>query len=171
MNILGFVFIGLKEDAALTAGFGGGNSCYLFFNYILTSIVGDCMSIYVSKLYGQKRYSDMPIYFWRATFLNFVILLIGVAFFIRLDLVLLAINFSPEQSQIAHKMILWMIPALIVQAFTQIMNNYIISADVDRPIHMLNFVLTVVIFTSAYPLIVLADLDVIGFSLLRLVYE
>jgi len=110
MNILGFIFIGWK-GTGYTAGFGIGNACYLFFSYILTTVVGDCMSIYVSKLFAQKRYSEMGAYFFRAMFLNFVILLFGLAFFIRLDLVLQAINFSKFQSELAHKMMLWMVPS------------------------------------------------------------
>ena len=170
-NIVGFILIGLKNDTALTAGFGVGNSCYLFFNYVLTVIASDCMSVFLSRFYGQKNWLQVRLSFWRGLFLSLVILLIGVAFFIRLDLVLLSINFNEAQSNIAHKMMLWLIPAQIVQAFTENMRNYVISLDIDRPMNWLNGAAFLTIPIASYPLMISADLDVVGFSLLRLIYE
>ena len=51
------------------------------------------------------------------------------------------------------------------------MKNYVISANIDKPMNWLNIASIVVIFASGIPLMWFADLDVVGFSLMRLAYE
>ena len=104
------MLIGLKNDAELSAGFGIGISCYNILYYVLLTIGSDCMSVFLSRFYGQKNLLKVRLSFWRGLFLSLIILLISLAFYIRLDLVLMSINFSEAKSNIAHKMVLWLIP-------------------------------------------------------------
>ena len=92
-----------------------------------TMIASDCMSQFVSRFYGQKNWLHVRLSFWRGLLLNLIILLMSVAFYIRIDLILLSMNFNEAQSNTAHKMMLWLIPAIIVQAFTETMRSYAIA--------------------------------------------
>jgi len=85
LNLVGYILIGLKSSESITSGFGVGNASYLFFNYVLTMISGECMSIFVSKYYGKLKWRNIRLTFLRGLFLNIIILIFGIAFIVRLD--------------------------------------------------------------------------------------
>ena len=106
INLAGFFFLGFFNNTTLTAAFGVGCSLYLFFNLVFTQMAGEIVAIVCGKNYGENNYESLRLNCYRGYFLNLLIFVFGICFYIRADLLLIAINFDPKIAVLAHYMIL-----------------------------------------------------------------
>jgi Na+-driven multidrug efflux pump len=55
-QFIAYYFISWFKNDDFTAGFGVGNSCYLFFNYMPIIMAADAASILITQYYGAEKY-------------------------------------------------------------------------------------------------------------------
>jgi Na+-driven multidrug efflux pump len=101
-QFIAYYFISWFKSDNFTAGFGVGNSCYLFFNYMPIIMAADAASIQITQYYGAEKYRLMRLTYYRGLGANIIIMVICLLFYMRLDLILAGIGFSPEISSTAH---------------------------------------------------------------------
>jgi Na+-driven multidrug efflux pump len=104
-QFLAYYFISWFKSDNFTAGFGVGNSCYLFFNYLPIIMTSDAASILITQHYGASNHREMRLTYHRGLGANILLTTIALLFFIRLDLLLTPIGFPPEISKTAHTFI------------------------------------------------------------------
>lgn len=93
----------------------------------------EAVGILCSKTFGAKDYKKMRVTFLTAVFLNYIIFFFALCVYVRCDLLLIAIGMDEEVSQIAHKTIIWQIPALVFMTFNQMLQSYVIGIGVHKP--------------------------------------
>ena len=55
-----------------------------------------------------------------------------------MDVILISFNFNPGQVEIAHQMVLYMIPSLLVQSFNDMTRNFLVAQGISFPFVFLN---------------------------------
>jgi hypothetical protein len=80
----------------------------------------------------------MKICLSRGITVNVLILLWSLVFFIRLDLILTAINFDPITANIAHSCVLYMLPGVFMRCFTESLKVYLGILEYERLFSVLN---------------------------------
>ena len=119
LNLAGFYAIGLYEDVVLTAGFGLGLSCFFFFNLVFTYINGEASGMLIAKNFAIKKYRIMRLNYYRGLIVNIIVLIFSLCCYVKLDSILVGIGFKYSVSIVAREMVVWMIPGLILQAYTE----------------------------------------------------
>lgn len=80
----------------------------------------------------------MKICLSRGITVNVLIFLWSLVFFIRLDLILTAINFDPITANIAHSCVLYMLPGVFIRCFTESLKVYLGILEYERLFSVLN---------------------------------
>jgi hypothetical protein len=80
----------------------------------------------------------MKICLSRGITVNVLIFLWSLVFFIRLDLILTAINFDPITANIAHSCVLYMLPGVFMRCFTESLKVYLGILEYERLFSVLN---------------------------------
>ncbi len=55
-QFIAYYFISWFKNDDFTAGFGVGNSCYLFFNFMPIIMAADAASILITQYFGADKY-------------------------------------------------------------------------------------------------------------------
>jgi Na+-driven multidrug efflux pump len=113
-NLVFYFLIGLYNDKNKLEGFGLGWTVATFANIILMSNSTECMGMYAAKSLGAGDFLGMRLAYYRGIGINTMILLLSILLFIRIDLILIAIGFPVDASNIAWTGAMSLIPYLVV---------------------------------------------------------
>ena len=113
----------------------------------------------------------MRLAFYRGLIFNYCITAFAILFFIRIDLILIAIGFDEELAKVSHSMVLYLIPGLIIQSFNEMMKTLLISQNVHKPFFLLNAIVIFMIPFGTWIFMYKLDLQILGFGIFKLMLE
>lgn len=171
LNFLALFWLGYYNDVTLTAGFGLGNSQFLFFFQVFHQVNSEVAGLYISQSFGAGDYTQMRLAFYRGLIFNYCITAFAILFFIRIDLILIAIGFDEELAKVSHSMVLYLIPGLIIQSFNEMMKTLLISQNVHKPFFLLNAIVIFMIPFGTWIFMYKLDLQILGFGIFKLMLE
>ena len=143
MNILvlvNFYFMAWYNDKYLTAGYGLTITCITFFFNVPVSNTTEVAGIYHSKHYGAKRYHKMYIAYQRGFGISVLLLILGCLIYIRLDLLLLALRFSPNSVALAYVGAWTYVPYIIVNVCNENFKSLMITLGYEKVFQITNVI-------------------------------
>jgi Na+-driven multidrug efflux pump len=120
------------EDKNLLAGYGLSFSSLMLLNSVWLSGLSFCGCMLNSNHLGAGNFKEFRLTYYRCIAFGLFIGMISILLFMRLDVILSAIGFSPQVSHIAWIGILCQIPYFLIQNFDENLRSYMIVQGFDK---------------------------------------
>lgn len=121
--------------------------------------------------YENNDYHMIKLSYYRGMIVNYMIAFIAILFYIRIDLILFKCNFNEDAIEIAHKMILYLIPSILLQSFNEVTKMLLVSLKISAPFCYMNCLLIIFLPLIGHLLIIRAGLGILGFAILKFINE
>ena len=110
INLLCYYIISLYKDIHLTTGFGLALCFYNFLYMMLNQVNAEICGIILARYIGMESGKSLNLTYFNGLITNMLVFLLSICFYIRLDLILMAMGFDQKSSTIAHNTILALFP-------------------------------------------------------------
>lgn len=155
----------------MSAGFALANSLYCFFFVVFSAANLEIVGIQCAKCDGAKNYLLLRQTFFKSLFMAYMILLMALCFYCRADLFLMSLGILEDTSKNAHRVILFAIPGMLIQAYNEVLKVYLVALGYTAPFLWLNILLICLYPILGYVFICVCGLPLAAFGIILVVKE